>query len=180
MEIWVQGLLGLGTAFIAIVGARIGLPGTMLRLNYVDKRLKVVSSLLNQHKSSIPSADVRELEMEINYIVQEILVSSDRLKIAQLADWQQQRILKRLFILPRPRSVIGWALTLFAYTYLLLALIYIPIVLMNINFGTPDGEIERIGVIGLFGSLLLFLVLRMLSLVVARRDAGWRSRSQLS
>lgn len=166
--------MAVGAALIAVVGARVGLPGVVLRMNYMDRRLKIVSTLLQEHRDRLSSREIIELEKEVSYIIDEILGTSDSIKIKQMSDWNRQSALRRFFLLPRPRSVMGWVLTLFSYMYLFGAGIYLFVLLTMRSF-LADGDVYRIGLIGFVGSLLVFIFLRMLGLIVARRDLGWRA-----
>ena len=170
LGIWITLFVGTGTAVLAFVGARVGLPGRTLLMTYVDRRLKVISNLLNNHKDRLSATEISELEKEIREVVDEILVTSNRMELDQLREWRRQSPLRRVLFLPRPRSITGYVLTIFSYIYLASGIIYVALVPVILSSEELGNELNEIGLVGFVGSILLFTCLRRLSLIVARRD----------
>lgn len=169
MELWMQALLVIGATVVTVVAARIGLPGRTLRMTYVDRRTRVVSTLLNEHRDKLAPNETEELEKELSFIVDELLATSGRVEADRVRDWSRQRALKRLFLLPWPHSPTAWIVTTLTYVYLASAIAN-GIRVLYFLWQDPTNMEQRVyGLIWLIVSLLLFAVLRSLSLVVARR-----------
>lgn len=175
MELLMQVLLIIGATVMTIVGARIGLPGRTLRMTYVDQRMKVVSTLLNEHRGKLSSDEIEELEKELRFVIDEVLATSGRIEADRVRDWSRQRAWKRLLLTPWPQSSMGWALTTLAYVYLASAIANGVRVLYFLLGDSTNIDQRAYGLIWMVVSLLLYAALRHLSLVVARRSLGWRS-----
>ncbi len=175
MELWMQALLVIGATVMTVVAARIGLPGRTLRMTYVDRRIRVVSTLLNEHRDKLAPDEIEELEKELSFIVDELLATSGRTEADRVRDWKRQRALKRLFLLPRPHSPTAWIVSTLTYVYLASALANGVRVLYFLGQDPTNMEQRVYGLIWFAVSLLLYVVFRSLSLVVARRHSAWRS-----
>ena len=170
-----QALLVIGATVMTVVAARVGLPGRTWRMTYLDRRIRVMSTLLNEHRDTLAPDEIEELEKELSFVVDELLATSGRTEADRARDWRRQPALKRLFLLPRPHSPTAWIVTTLTYVYLASAIAN-GIRVLYFLWQDPMNIDQR--VFGLFWfvvSLLLFAAFRGLSLVVARRRSGRRS-----
>lgn len=170
----------IGAALIAAVSARVGLPGRTLQMTYFDRQVNVLSALQEKHKDSLTSKDLEELEKEIKFIVDEVLGMSGRVEAEKnqlwTREWHPQNPLMRVFGLPRPRSVMGWVLSVTTYVYLIVAIVYL-VALLLILISEHErfimlsiGEALVFFAVGFLACLVIFAFLRHLSLIVTRRD----------
>lgn len=162
-------------AVITIVGAQVGLPGRLLRITYIDRRVNALTKLLEKHEDKLTSKEIEDVEKEISYTLDEVLGTSGRTESERLQkwnqEWSQQHLLRRAFLLPLPRSTTGWILTVMSYAYLVGAIIYAMMLLC-----TWDIDFTEMVEVGFVGSLMFFVLLRGLSLMVVRRDLSMPRR----
>lgn len=183
MDVWIHVFVGgVGAAVLTVVAARVGLPGRALAMNYLEKRLNVVSTLLVGHENRLSPYEIKELEDEVRSIAGEIAQTTDSNKGDWITRWNQQRLWKRLFVLPRPRSLLARALTYTAYIYLATSILYVAAWLFAPWFPLEgelaSGEVAAVFPVGSLVSLLLFVGLRKLCITVARRDIAKLTASQ--
>ena len=125
--------LAIGLPLAAAATVRLGLGGRIRTMTYYQKRLSLMGSMLQDHRSSLPDEHVRALEAEIEFISGDLISSSPRFEAERMLDWKKQEMWKRFLTLPEPTSLAGWFAntvfylsSLFAALYLLLGFVWVP------------------------------------------------------
>ena len=124
------------TPILAWITARLGFAGRVLRMEYYEKRLTLVTLILTNHRDRFEPDDIVAMENEIKFIADEILASSPRLERDQILGWDRQVWWKRFLTLPPPESMIDWTAATIFYLYLVCGVLYLALL-------WPGGPLAR-------------------------------------
>lgn len=104
-------------AVLVWLTARPWVSARVQRVEYQQKRLALVNSLLNDHKDLLSLAEVEALRKEVPLIARAVLVSSDRLDQERVLAWKRRVWWRRLLAVPRPESAVEWIAVFAFYVY---------------------------------------------------------------
>lgn len=124
-------------AVVALLTARPWLSIRIRTMDYHNKRLAVVASLLASHRGTLEPGEVTALENEVKFIGREVVASSLRFEHDRVLAWHRQGWQKRFFTVPRPESVADWVATALFYLYAFLGLAYI-VLFLPVSFMNPQ------------------------------------------
>ena len=130
----------IGIPLAAVATLRLGLGGRIRTMTYYQKRLSLMKSMLQDHRSSLPNEHVTALKAEIEFISGDLISSSPRFEAERVLDWKTQKMWKRFLRLPEPTSVAGWIANTVFYLYSLCAALYLLLGYVWLPFWVENGE----------------------------------------
>ena len=153
-------------AVLCFLAAKPWLRARVRAMEYLQRRLALVSSILSAHRNILTPDQVVAMEGEINLITSKLLTSSIQAETDRILGWNRQVWWRRFLTLPKPVSVIDWITVLTFYLYLGFAVVYFSIY-WPIAFLRPEPAIPNL-------ALLLTSILCIGMCAVAR---NWRLRT---
>lgn len=153
-------------AVLFFLAAQPRLRARIRKMEYLQHRLALVSSILSTHRDLLRQSQIAAMEGEINFITSELLASSSQSGADRIREWNRQVRWRRFLTLPKPVSRLDWIATVMFYLYLIVAatyfLIFWPIALLS-----PEPAIQNLAV----------LLMSILSFVFCAFVRDWRLRT---
>lgn len=131
---WTFAAVTIVPSVLASLSARPWLSARIRVIEYLQKRLDLVSSVLANHRNVLERKQIIALENEIKSITNELLVSSLRSQRDRFLAWDRQVWLKRILTLPRPQSVLDWISGAIFYLYLVGSIMYLLFAILPLNY----------------------------------------------
>lgn len=167
-----MGIAAIIGAFFTVVGARVGWPGRVMRLEYAQRRADLITKLLVNHAQHLDQ-DVRtNLYHELQALASDIVCSSEVGEREPYEVWLSKSWFYRLFVLPPQRqrwSFLGKVTACMSYSYLIGGVVWVVAFSSPVDIPLlPEVEQGLFAVQMLIGHLFLFLLLRSVSVALAR------------
>ena len=168
----VPAILALLPAIVALISARPWLTARNKRMEYFERRLTLVKSMLADHRDRLEPNQIAAIESEVKFIANDMIASSDRSEEKRILRWSHQAIWKKLFTLPRPQSLTNWIANALFYLYLVCGIFYLVVMLPWVLVqGQKIEELLQLEVViwGIIGSFVICALARKWSLSIARK-----------